>query len=475
MKNFRLLAMLALFAASFECFAMNMNVPYPWQDAGSVPHLSFYAPNGPDNLIFQGDLDSIDFRIFIDLRPVSFSWTLHHNGIVEPILEGGGESSIDATLHVSIPTKNLVPGFYDLVVSVNTGTPANKEHGAAHRPVEGKCTFGWRVENILAPETRTAEFESFWKGVKAKIDFQHLDSKDESRKELFDKDAIGLYNLESAMLPADYDPSGHVVETVESWKVGFAGPDGGRVHGWLAKPLGNGPFPAMLVLPGAGNAPRPRPLEQARHGYVALDIQAHGLDVDLPTESYPILEESRDVSHPGTDWHVAMFGRVLLAIEYLAKRSDVDPSRIVLVGGSQGGELGIVGAALDHRVSAVVSCISYAADYPHRRFVQACNNAKLNGSDPTAVPMPPVDEAHYDSLFDTMNFAPYVRCPILFNAGLVDPVSTPQTIWSSYCRIGISAGGSADKEIVWLPGLAHDWSSGFDRYAWKWLKGKIAP
>ena len=83
-------------------------------------------------------------------------------------------------------------------------------------------------------------------------------------------------------MPADYDAEGHKVEEVESCKISFAGPDGGRVYAWLAKPKGPGPFPAMLVLPGAGFAARPRPLEHARHGYLAIDIQIHGQDVDLP-------------------------------------------------------------------------------------------------------------------------------------------------------------------------------------------------
>jgi cephalosporin-C deacetylase-like acetyl esterase len=72
----------------------------------------------------------------------------------------------------------------------------------------------------------------------------------------------------------------------------YAGPDWGRVYGWLATPKGNGPFPVMLVHPGAGFAARPRPLEHARHRYLSLDIQVHGQDVDL--DKYGIISGHYD-------------------------------------------------------------------------------------------------------------------------------------------------------------------------------------
>jgi hypothetical protein len=49
----------------------------------------------------------------------------------------------------------------------------------------------------------------------------------------------------------------------------------------LAKPKVVGLFPGMLVFPGAGFASRSIPLEHARHGYLELDIQVHGQEVNL--------------------------------------------------------------------------------------------------------------------------------------------------------------------------------------------------
>jgi len=52
----------------------------------------------------------------------------------------------------------------------------------------------------------------------------------------------------------------------------------------------------------------------------------------------------------------------------------------------------------------------------------------------------------------------------MMNAGLIDPVSPPSHVFGAYLRIA-----STDKSITPLPGLGHDWSSEFDRRAWRWL------
>ena len=70
--------------------------------------------------------------------------------------------------------------------------------------------------------------------------------------------------------------------------------------------------------------------------------------------------------------------------------------------------------------------------------------------------------------YDAMNFAPGIKCPVLMNAGLIDPVSNATGVFSIYNRLGTS-----DKTMIPLPGLGHDWSAEFDRRAWRWLDQKL--
>ena len=78
-----------------------------------------------------------------------------------------------------------------------------------------------------------------------------------------------------------------------------------------------------------------------------------------------------------------------------------------------------------------------------------------------------VDLPKYEPLpgyYDPMNFAPAARCPVLFNAGLIDPVSPPYSVFAAYLRWG-----GTDKTMMALDGLGHDWCAEFDRRAFRWL------
>jgi len=463
---------------------MNHNLACPWGGGCSppqTPFLSFHSPQSDDLLFASGD--TIDLRCQAGLRSVALRWTLHRNMVAKPFREGVAEALPGNRFAIRLATAGLHPGFYDLKVELDTGLTNDAKDRLAKRPVHGVCTFGWKAESMAVADTRPADFTAFWDDAKAKLAQIPLDAT-EGPMQVFGPKEINDYNLTNACLPPDYDPAGHRAESVESCKVDFAGPDGGRVYGWLAKPEGLGKFPAMLVLPGAGFAARPRPLEHARHGYVTLDIQVHGQDVDL--KDYPRLPgyyEDYQFDPVSDYYYYNVHLRCLQAVNYLLSRPDVDPSRIVVVGGSQGGRLGVVVAGLDPRIKAVVSCIANSPNHPHLRWVAHCNGFAELGDlkpDPAILPTdgmeltgaPPVIDdpaGRCFAYFDPMNYAQDIHCPVLMNAGMIDPVSPPFSVWAVYNRLE-----SAVKEIVAIDGHAHDWSAEFDRRAWRWLDEVLA-
>lgn len=466
--------------------SMNHNLAVPFADKNSppqTPYLAFYSPQDRDLLFSPKELTkrgTVEVICQAGLRSVGLSYTLHRDMVLTPFQKGEAEPLSANRYRIEIPVRDLPAGFYELRVTLDTGMPVKDPKDP--RPVRGVCAFGWRADEMPLRETRPQDFKAFWDRAKAKLAAIPLDARDETPLESFDKAHLEDYNLQSACLPADYDPKGHKVEEVESNKVSFAGPDGGRVYGWLAKPKGAGPFPAMLVLPGAGFNARPRPLEHARHGYLALDIQIHGQDVDLPKyESLPGYNDGQAYEPTDAYYFYNVHLRVLQALNYLASRPDVDPKHIVVVGGSQGGRLGIVAAGLDSRVSAVVSCIANSPNYPALVWAAKCNGLDKLGDNPSAPEFK--DRPKFDGMdlkdappavdtpagrtiayYDPMNFAPDVHCPVLMNAGLIDPVSPPSSVWAVLERLG-----TKDKTMVPLPGMGHDWSAEFDREAWRWL------
>jgi cephalosporin-C deacetylase len=472
--NKKILTALAVATFNFGACAMNLNLATPWGEKCSPPQkpeLAFYSKQS-DDMLFAKEKE-IEIYCQAGLRSVGMNWKLSRNMFAKPFMEGTAEALPPNRFVIRINTANLHPGFYDLKVNLDVGL---------NKTVDGVCTFGFRAGEMPIRDTRPADFAKFWSEAVAKLAKIPLDAK-ESPMEDFDAKRINEYNVKSACLPSDYDPNGHKCEKVESCKVDFAGPDGGRVYGWLAKPEGKGPFPAMLILPGAGFAARPRPLEHARHGYLSLDIQVHGQEVDL--KEYPkIPGYYDDVKYEPTSayYYYNIHLRCLQAVNYLLSRPDVDPKRIVVVGGSQGGRLGIVVAGLDPRISAVVSCIANSPNHPHLRWVARCN-AYADAGDKKPAPAIPLSDgmdikgvppliddviSRSFAYYDPMNYAQDIKCPVLMNGGLIDPVSPPFSVWAVYNRLG-----TADKAIVAIDGHGHDWSAAFDCRAWKWLDGVL--
>jgi cephalosporin-C deacetylase-like acetyl esterase len=444
--------------------ALESNVWGPYASKPSPPQkaeLYFYSPTS-DSLLFDKQKEIVLY-CHAGLRSVGLRWTVARNMFKQPFLTGVAQAQPANLFIIRIPTAKLFPGFYDVRVLFNSGDV---------KEMDGICTFGYRVSEMPIRSSRPVDFEQFWANAKAELAKVPL-AAEVRPLQTFGKKEIDAYNLEHASLPADYDPTGHRVEEVEAAKVSFAGVGGLRMYGWLAKPKGDGRFPALLVLPGAGFSARPIPLEQARHGYLAFDLQVHGQDVDLPGK-YPLLPGyyTEPIFTPTSAYYYyRVYLNCIQAINYLVSRPDVDPTRIAIAGGSQGGRLSIVLAALDHRVAASVPAIAHNAYLPYLEWAKASNAAKppQDGMD---LPMPPALPAIPEHLclayYDILNFAPDVVCPVYMNVGLVDPVSPPSGVFAVYQRLG-----SKIKQITPLPGLGHDWSGEFDRRAWRWLDGQL--
>lgn len=451
-----------------------------------TPLFSFYNRENTTKLFDSGD--TIELFCQAGFRQGSgLVCTLHHNRILQPIRSGTAEDLPANLYRIALPVQGLRPGFYDVRVRAEGLFPKLHFDGSDVSP-EGICTFGWKAEKIPVADTRPPDFRSFWQSALEEYRRIPLDPRTESSPELFRGKDIDEYNRKNASLPGNFDPGGCRYDEVLSWKISFAGPDGRRVFGWAASPAAPGTFPAMLVLPGGGNGKRPRPLDHARHGYFALDLQVHGFDPDAdeypevpgyltpPYVFFP-LEKSR--------WH-KIYLRAVRAVDFLAQCPQVDATKIVTIGGSQGGRLAVVVPALDPRIAATVPALTHGGCHP--RLVQVCKCNALpvpdcaaeddfsseqatNGENiPDPPPMPETESARSYRYYDPMNFGPDLHCPVYFNAGLIDPVSPPYATWQVFQRIA-----SRDKTFVPLPGLAHDWSASFDRAAYHWLRTKLNP
>ena len=139
------------------------------------------------------------------------------------------------------------------------------------------------------------------------------------------------------------------------------------LRGLLWRPDGPGPFPAVLYNHGSGpqsDLTRPAKLGPvfARHGYVVLYLFRRGavLSAEQGTNSEELM--NRALAENGQEGRnevqlqllEAELGDVRAGLNVLRARSEVDASRIAVVGYSFGGQLTLLVAELDADVRAAV-------------------------------------------------------------------------------------------------------------------------
>jgi len=128
----------------------------------------------------------------------------------------------------------------------------------------------------------------------------------------------------------------------------YAGPSG-RITAFLVVPEGEGPFPAVLFMPGAPGARftfYTEAVELAKRGIVSL----------LPDPPYarPPIEDVVEFKPADKDGIVEEIVEMRRGIDFLVSRDEVDPSRLGYVGFSWGASLGSDFAAVERRVGSFV-------------------------------------------------------------------------------------------------------------------------
>lgn len=449
---------LLFFVFGKSLYALTWNVARPYSDDSreiSMPSFS----RERENLIFEKG-DKIEIYFFPKKRPYRVEWKISYNMIEVPFMEGRGETCIDRSVKVTLNGEKLSPGFYDLRVKV---------YMSESQWEDGLSTFGYRIDEIGFTDSFPSDFDDFWKKAKTRLYAEPLDPHEKFICEMDDNE-ISAYNPEKASRPEDYDPEGKVYSRIRVYKINF-NVSGDRFYGWLTLPAGKGPFPGLLIVPGAGIGRRPIPAEQARHGFATLMLEVHpGLDVDM--EKYPKIPEYMKYIRQGypekitDEYYYRMFLGCAQAVNYLKSRIEIDPGRIAVAGQSQGGMLAVVTAGLCPEVKAAVSCLTGFGYRPFYDHFAKLNSQKSNGiPEMFNPPFSPDDRRQkYLSYYDTMNFARRVKCPVIVLSCLCDRITPVTAVYASFRNLGNPA-----SRIFFSPNTNHDFIIAFEKIAWRWL------
>ncbi len=307
----------------------------------------------------------------------------------------------------------------------------------AGKAVKGLATAGFAPESIQPTQTEPADFDAFW---------------DAQRAELANVPPEPILTP----LPDRSTPKVEVfqlsIQNIGGWK-GYS-----RIFGILAIPRGDGPFPAMLAVPGAGVRPYSGQISLAEKGVITLEIGIHGIPVNLDRDVYEQLARGALADYNSFNledrtryYYRRVYLGCLRANDHLASHPKWDRKNLLVMGGSQGGQLSIVTAALDSRVTGL------AANYPAYCDVTGYIHGRAGGWPGFFKPNknePVVDQKTDPRLvtttyYDALNFARRLKVPGFYSWGYNDEVCPPTSMFAAYNII------TAPRQLLIAPQQGH--------------------
>jgi cephalosporin-C deacetylase len=159
---------------------------------------------------------------------------------------------------------------------------------------------------------------------------------------------------------------------------------------------------------------------------------------------------TRGVLAPQTYYYRRVFTDAVRAVEAARTHARVDPARVFVTGGSQGGGIALAVAGLVPDLAGAMPDVPFLCHYrvateitdkdPYREIVQFCKIHRDRVE----------DVFRTLSYFDGVNFAPRATCRALFSAGLMDDVCPPRTVFAAYNHY------AGEKEIRIWPYNQHE-------------------
>ena len=349
----------------------------------------------------------------------------------------GGRASID------IGTRTT-PGFRDLRLSANVDGKTYKHH----------IKVGFSVDEIRPYTKEPADFLDFWnKNIEDMRAFPLTYTK--TKAEEYCTDKVDCYLLKI---------------TLNKQKQ--------AVYAYLFYPKGaqKGQCPVVLCPPGAGIKTIKEPLRHkyyTENGCIRMEMEIHGLNPTLPKETFDDMTKAfngRDngylfngLEDPDRYYMKRVYLALIRCLDLLTSLPEWDGRNVIVQGGSQGGALSMVAAALDSRVTqcivnhpALSDMAAYSAGrtggYPHFNRVEGMFNDKT---------------LRTMAYYDVVNFARHITCDTYMTWGYNDDTCPPTTSYAVWNTL------TCPKEALITPVNEH-WTSDETEYRqMEWMLKKL--
>ena len=290
-----------------------------------------------------------------------------------------------------------------------------------------------------------------------------------------------LENARHYELYAEFEPYNTNLKLVDVFDVTFSGYGGQRVKGWYIRPSGvSDAIPCVVEYIGYGGG-RGFPhdwLVWANAGYAVFVMDTRGQGSswrqgdtpDLPDGANPFYPGfmTQGIMDPETYYYARVYVDAVRAVEAALTRDDVDPKRIAVTGGSQGGGLTIAAAGLHQGIDVAMPDVPFLCHF--RRSVGLTDAFPYH----EIVHYLRIHHEHEEKVFNTldyfdgMNFAARMKCDCLFSTSLMDDICPPSTVFAAYnhvstnkdirvYRFNMHEGGGSRHLLVKLQYLNERW------------------
>ena len=408
-------------------------------------------------------------RVAITVTPDRPAWTYEPGeavtfriGVVRD-----GHPVVGATVKYGVGPEMLPPatestvtvGAVPLVVDAGTMKEPGFLRLVATAVIEGRNyrgvgTAGFAPERIQPTQVNPSDFEAFWEAERKRLAAVPIDAK-------------------WTPLP-DYGTADVSCWHINLQNVGLT-TGTSRLYGILCMPQADGKYPAVLSVPGAGVRPYRGLPELSARGLITFQIGIHGIPVIQPQEVYDSLASGGLSGYPtfGLDsrdryYYRRVYVGTLRANDFLTSLRQWDGRNLGVTGGSQGGALSIVTAALDRRVTRLV------AYYPALSDVTGYLSQRAGGWPhmfrATEGPNVHRDDAKINTTryYDVVNFARRVAVPGFYSWGFNDETCPPTSMYAAYNVI------SAPKKLVLAYDTGHRTTQEQVDEGNDWLAGELA-
>ncbi|RYY36738.1 MAG: hypothetical protein EOP46_05380 [Sphingobacteriaceae bacterium] len=355
-----------------------------------------------------------------------------HKDSVKVNIGPHGSSSVKFKL----PAKT--PGFYELSFRLNL----------SYYDDTVRRVFGYKATEIKAQISRPADFTEFWQKSKqelAKIQpkYKILERNDLSTPK------VKVYQVE-----------------MQSW-------GNVTIKGFLSIPERRpAKLPVRYVVPGYLVAMEPITYD-VDFATFCINVRGNGNSKDA-IDTKGIQYNMYNIADKNNYIYRGVYLDCLRGVDFIAAHTKLglDTSRILVQGGSQGGALAIVVAALDKRVNLVITEEPLYSDIHNSvrisKTMRPASTSPIGYFTRHISQNSRVNEPQFFrtwDYYDPLNFAPLVRCPVLMGIGLLDELCPPSCSWGLFNRFG------SDKKEIWSsPDKAHEVDQIYYRFQNQWLR-----